>query len=480
MTGRHCVAALVFVACSFRCSGQNPPPYQVYFVSVGSAWYVTPTGKGVHGFSRISGANKSAKIVSDELVSGGAEFGILLTSEEHDLVTVADIDGALKKVGDRILTDKPQRPLFVFYFAGHGLSEGIAWNHFSIPGDFAYRGDAQDLNIEGLSNSTLHTSALVDELQTFHVPFLVLLDNCYDGKEKSFESPILSGTAIRSIADVGGILRRMNEFGDTYPVLFSTIPGSSVVTVDDPREPNSLLTIGPLARRFSLAVSSMLDRGTAVALDKFLGDMTSAELDSHTSPAITHSPIPQGAKAPFLVPHGARHPIEEQQGTGHVMQICCRSTPVLAVSRLTPNRDFTGKLSVAGEPGEYISSGKTLLFSSPSFRVTVAQPSRGYIRIHFERENLEFDASFSTAAGESFTVSEYPSAQRSEMTDAGHPGMEISGDGRGCSDISGSFRVNDVAYDQDGIISKFAATFIQVCDTAKFSARGVVEVRKGQ
>jgi hypothetical protein len=139
---------------------------------------------------------------------------------------------------------------------------------------------------------------------------------------------------------------------------------------------------------------------------------------------------------------------------------------------------FTGKLTITGEPGEYISSGHTLTFASPSNKVTVTQQGVGNLRIRFERGEDEFDASFSTPAGERFEAREYAAAERWNMADAGHPSLEVSGDGRGCGDIAGSFVVNDVGYGLDGSISKFSATFRQLCDDSKIESHGSVEVSR--
>jgi hypothetical protein len=62
------------------------------------------------------------------------------------------------------------------------------------------------------------------------------------------------------------------------------------------------------------------------------------------------------------------------------------------------------------------------------------------------------------------------------MVDAGHPALEVSGDGRGCGDIAGSFIVNDVSYGLDGGISKFSATFLQRCDDSKIWAHGSIDL----
>jgi hypothetical protein len=469
---------ITLLLCALCCRAGIPQPYQVFFVSIGSGWYVNPRENDVHGFSRIPGANKSAKIIADTLVAGGAVYGIDLTSNDQAFVTVPDMYKAIQLVADKMVAAKPQRPLFVFYFAGHGMSEGIAWSHFSIPGDFAYRGDAANLNIEGLSNSTLYAGALVDELQKLHVPFLVMLDNCYDGKERPFESSVLSAVATRNLKDVGAILRAMNEFRDTYPVIFSTTPGKSVLTVVNPLEPNSQVTIGPLARRFSLSVLPALDKGRPISLDTFLGNMVSQGLDTLTNPAVTHSPVPEGANAFFLVHNASKHSIDERLGTGTRMEICCRSIPTLGTPTKVNSSDFTGKLSITGNVGEYISSGRSIVFASPSYKVMVTQQGVGNIRIRFEHGETEFDASFSTPSGGRFETKEYTAAQRWNMADPGNAGLEVSGDGRGCGDIVGSFKVSDVVYEADGSVSKLKATFIQLCDDSKLPARGSIELTK--
>ena len=245
-----------------RVGAQAPRQFDVYFVSIGSGWYLSSAASGVQGFSRIDGANQSASMVADTLLRGGAAFGVKVTSDDHRVVTLDDIEKAIQQVESRIAAAKPRRPLFVFYFAGHGMSEGIAWSHFSIPGDFTYRGDATDLDLEGLSNSTLYAGALVDELGKLHIPFLVMLDTCYDGKEKRFESPALTAVATRNLKDVAGVLRAFNEFRDTYFVLFAASPGSSVATVENPLQPDSNISIAPLARRLILSVVARSRCGT--------------------------------------------------------------------------------------------------------------------------------------------------------------------------------------------------------------------------
>jgi hypothetical protein len=62
------------------------------------------------------------------------------------------------------------------------------------------------------------------------------------------------------------------------------------------------------------------------------------------------------------------------------------------------------------------------------------------------------------------------------MGDPGTPGLEISGDSRSCNDVLGSFEVSKVEYRADGSISRFEATFEQVCDDAKAAASGSIDI----
>jgi hypothetical protein len=275
----------------------------------------------VHGFDRIHGANRSAQNFGNGLSAGGALYGIELTADDQSFVTVPNIEKAIHRVASRISADNPANPLFVFYIASHGLSEGIAWSQFFIPVDFVYRGDPSHLDIDTLSNSTLYAGALVNELEKLKIPFLVMLDSCRDGDEKHF-------FAVRPVPGSDEESQRcrgrvMNEFRDTYPVLFSASPGQSAQTVDDPLAPGGPQTIGPLARRLSLASSAYLHSAAGLSLAAFLRQMTSTTLDKLTTPAVTHFATPNGADALLLLKAAAPRPFTTVQGTGTQMHICC-------------------------------------------------------------------------------------------------------------------------------------------------------------
>jgi hypothetical protein len=261
--------------------------FDVFALAIGSTDYAPASG-GQHAFPKIRGANKSARLVADRLLKGGAAYGLVLTSSDGHYISLADIQGAFSRVRQVLKDARPRNPLLVIYFAGHGVSEGVGWNHFSIPGTFVYRGALASFPLDDLAKTTLHAGSFADDIDQIKVPYLLVLDTCYEGTLASFESPVLTATATRNLADVATALRVMNEFHQTNPVLFSTAPGTIAKTVADPTDP-AALPVAPLARRLLLIADPVLNDRRELTLDAFIRRMTAADLDSEARPAVTHA-----------------------------------------------------------------------------------------------------------------------------------------------------------------------------------------------
>lgn len=343
----------------------------VFFVVVGSGHYIVPEQVGVKGMESIPGVVKSAKAVADLLKRGGSTFGVTLVSDDSHFVSRADVSQALSRVYDEIAKTHPARPLILFYFAGHGISEGIAWNHFSLPGDFAYRDDLASMTYQQVSeieHTTIHAGVLVASMIERKIPFLVLLDTCYEGQAREFvwkpmippddktdcRSDITGFCAAlgkrlepvrkfdqqiaettKSFNEMAASLRSANRFENTNPVLFSTEPGSVVKTVSDPFNSDPQETaVAPLARRVMLILTPVLKRRRTISFEAFIQDMKSPVLDSDTKPAVSYSRMP--ANAGLLLVNGAspRGRSELRVGTAVVPAICCNESdnPLLPVS----------------------------------------------------------------------------------------------------------------------------------------------------
>jgi hypothetical protein len=89
--------------------------------------------------------------------------------------------------------------------------------------------------------------------------------------------------------------------------------------------------------------------------------------------------------------------------------------------------------------------------------------------------DLYFDAS--RLANPVLDTQVYDKAQRWPFQDAGHPGLDVSGDGRGCNTVSGKFQIQELETDTDGLAS-FTATFEHHCEGGTPALRGCVHYER--
>lgn len=191
----------------------------IYYLAVGSSRYLDPAGDNDHGFQRLDGARNGAVALSDRLSAGGARFGISLTSPEGSVIGLADFNKALDDLLARVASDKAAEPILIVYIAAHGISDGFAWNHFSVPGDLTYRGEPGKLSPAQLGEQAIYAADIAFRVKKARLRYLLILDTCYEGTPSVFQSPVLSQAASDSIASDAQALRFANEFHQADPVL---------------------------------------------------------------------------------------------------------------------------------------------------------------------------------------------------------------------------------------------------------------------
>jgi hypothetical protein len=368
---------LVFLLLVETASGQDK--FDVFYVAIGSGSYAASHLDRVKGLPEIPGAAKSAKAVANLLSQGGSIFGVTLVSDDTHFVTRADMADALSAVLDDIRTTHPRHPLFVVYFAGHGIADGYSWEHFLLPGNVVYNDELPSIVFHyspTMLEVTLGAATLVDWLRQANVPFLVLLDTCYEGKQADFIwKPIappktsegcrndITGFCQEFMKNMQGAekfdaqmeemtaslnemlanYRRANRFENTYPVLLSAEPGQIASTVadpfnDDPQED----AVAPLARRAMIILGSVIQHHRVLSLRSFLKQMNSQTLDHVTKPAVTYSAVPK--EADLLL--GGRVLLagrtEDRLGTGTKSETCCVKPPRIPVPH-PPNETLTAQ-----------------------------------------------------------------------------------------------------------------------------------------
>jgi len=156
------------------------------------------------------------------------------------------------------------------------------------------------------------------------------------------------------------------------------------------------------------------------------------------------------------------------------MKRFCISLFLLVVSAFAASAQAqVTSLSLTGDPGDFISGGqsKFLTPADGTFFVNGASGS-SVVSMTFFGGNEFWSADFAAPSGQPLTVGSYTGAARFPFQSPSQPGLDISGDGRGCNTLTGSFSVLEISYGSDGNIASFDATFEQHCEGATPALRG--------
>lgn len=100
--------------------------------------------------------------------------------------------------------------------------------------------------------------------------------------------------------------------------------------------------------------------------------------------------------------------------------------------------------------GDYIAGNSAWLWRPGSGTVSASGSGTAgalYVSVSGGDSGQSFDLSFAAPPGEQLVAGEYVGAQRTPFRTAGHPGLDMSGESRGCNQVSGHFTVLDIAAD---------------------------------
>jgi hypothetical protein len=127
-----------------------------------------------------------------------------------------------------------------------------------------------------------------------------------------------------------------------------------------------------------------------------------------------------------------------------------------------------------GDPGDYIFSGMQTMTQGQ----WSASASSGLVHISLtpadESQGLWWDFYFETTQIPApITTQVYEGAERWPFESPGHPGLDVSGDGRGCNTVTGRFQVEDLV-ESNGSLTSFTATFEHHCEGGTPALRGCV------
>jgi hypothetical protein len=137
--------------------------------------------------------------------------------------------------------------------------------------------------------------------------------------------------------------------------------------------------------------------------------------------------------------------------------------------------------SYESDPGEFIGQGLSNSYTDADGTWTVERNFANGVSFGFlgNAPSIWWDLDFAAVDGSFLTMGSYPNAMRFGFQDPGHPGIEVTGEGRGCDTQTGEFTVTEVAYDWFCEPVRLAATFEQHCEGAMPALTGGVDFDAG-
>ena len=126
--------------------------------------------------------------------------------------------------------------------------------------------------------------------------------------------------------------------------------------------------------------------------------------------------------------------------------------------------------------GDYIGQGATASFAAPGAAVTAQVLASGVVRVSVAEGDERWSVALAAPPGQALVPGFYPGAERAGFRSAGHPGLDVSGDGRGCNTLTGSFTVAQISFDAAGELSTLDATWVQNCEGGPVAMTGRVRL----
>jgi Family of unknown function (DUF6299) len=134
-------------------------------------------------------------------------------------------------------------------------------------------------------------------------------------------------------------------------------------------------------------------------------------------------------------------------------------------------------LKFTSEPGDYIGGGQTATFTptDSGFNTMISSDNRE-IAIHISPSSSFWSLHLTAPSGTKLLPGVYEGATRWPFQAAPTPGLDFSGDGRGCNTLTGKFEVLEAVYAPFGYVERFHATFEQHCEGSTPALLGEVQI----
>jgi hypothetical protein len=136
----------------------------------------------------------------------------------------------------------------------------------------------------------------------------------------------------------------------------------------------------------------------------------------------------------------------------------------------------TTSFSFESEPGDYIGQGETKKVTAASGTFTI-NSSTGIVIVTIDSAGEYWRVELAAPVDEKLRPGIYYNAERTAFKTGRSPGLDVSGDGRGCNAIYGKFAIEQIGFDAQGKVNMLDATFEQSCGPNSPSLTGAVKYK---
>ncbi len=133
-------------------------------------------------------------------------------------------------------------------------------------------------------------------------------------------------------------------------------------------------------------------------------------------------------------------------------------------------------VTMYSDPGDFVGGGQQRLFSTTEGDSVTVSGTAASLQVDVSGHSDSFILEFAAAPGQTLQPGLYTGAQRAPFRDAGHPGIDIFGDGRGCNTVSGRFDVKSIETDGAGNVTGLWLTYEDHCEGGTPALFGEVQV----
>ena len=131
--------------------------------------------------------------------------------------------------------------------------------------------------------------------------------------------------------------------------------------------------------------------------------------------------------------------------------------------------------SYKSQPGDYIGGGGSNHYTPKDATISVSGTAE-YLTFSVTTDTEFWYITLAAPAGEQLHPGTYYNAERAPFRTGRAPGLDVSGDGRGCNEVWGNFAINQIATNLSGEITLLDANFTQYCESPTAPAlNGIVK-----